>query len=1186
MKTIRFVVLLAPLAWAGIPSNAIYLTNGTGSTVNQPYIISRFFAQGEIRNYPKPSGISQWQADVKTRWPDGTVRHALIAFWKSTENPSFPDTNTDTIPFTDNVNPCHLGDVATCTAAGLDASGMLNFRSGNWGASIVATQASTTFTTDARTMIENGKIHLYWMRGPIVTVAVIEDRTPGAGGGTPASDFGWKCSSVYRYSVDPATDTLTTYDLATGLTPVNHGLIAGQILALGAPGTGPAPLTPHFKGNQFVSSPSGSTLKLSATNGGAAIDFTTTGTGSLYLSGCGGASDYSNATWTPYAPTDPLRPLHPQFILTFFPGWSGVYIEYVMQNGWTTAMQDQRFSLVLKSGASNANTVVSKNPLLDFARTSWVYRAWDGTATVTEFPQSSDIFKGGPTTASYPSTNFKINLGTNYLIYSKLLLQYDPSLTVDPDANPTNLLNDIAAFTVGTRNDPENPFRCSAYDPVNCRSFQRGIANEGGRPELGVLMRWIARFVYSWDPRLLWITMGNGDIAGTIPYHYWESQDRGNTFDSAHTVSSFGRPVSVNSRPTARLVGSFVGMDSSGLSADNVTYVDLIPASLGTVGYGFSSAVAWAPEYSWTDTMHQPALHYWPYMLTGDYYYMEDSFGFYAQYLLNNVAKFRHNDWGIQYTVAPRGYAWGQRNIGMAAAMAPDSPDQYGQNWPEKAYFTEKLYNNLAVIEAWLGLKPGQGNFATTCNADTFNATTETNKHCWALYAHEGKSANNNLWNMPLIGNTGASYSAPINTSIVSMVNNVFMGEYWEWAAAWLAEAGFPTDKMLHYISRFHIEPALSSWPVETERYAIPITFSQPTNTLAQAMNSTTDRTILLSSPMAWPVDPPFPVFLYNGAVHGTTDEWMYVCTVSSDKLTLTVCSTGRAAIQADNDGANKTAKAHAIGDIVAVSGYGPADDRSTMVHSLSQIFSGVTDPHRSPPFVYFTLPEAGYINLAMIGLAYGENAYSAGKSGYDAFKALEGHRRNPAVNGGYDYTRNGGGYNPMLHILPRRDPVLNVRTEVGDTFVILRYKAPSAGRTDAGCTVDATNSGTFVSDNQSGSRDRWFVVTGLTALTPYGGTIHCDADYYNNGAGAGNTAVSYTTSAPLTGTAALTARLGPGPATAYLDYGSTPALGSQVSAECSSGCSLSATVARGLWYYRAARSDGNAGQAQPIIIR
>jgi hypothetical protein len=113
-------------------------------------------------------------------------------------------------------------------------------------------------------------------------------------------------------------------------------------------------------------------------------------------------------------------------------------------------------------------------------------------------------------------------------------------------------------------------------------------------------------------------------------------------------------------------------------------------------------------------------------------------------------------------------------------------------------------------------------------------------------------------------------------------------------------------------------------------------------------------------------------------------------------------------------------------------------------------------------------------------------------------------------------------------------------------------------------------------------------VVTALTASTDYSGTpsiIHCDADYYDIGAGIGNTAVPYSTIAPLSGTATISAHLGTGSATAYLDYGRTPGFGSTVSASCTSGCTLAASVSKGLVYYRTRRPDGNAGPATPILV-
>src|SRR5690242_2526769 len=80
-----FVPLL--LAVAGVataaPSNRITITRHGGDEGAIPFTISRFFARGEIPHYARARLLGQsleTQCDVKTRWPDGSVQHALVSF--------------------------------------------------------------------------------------------------------------------------------------------------------------------------------------------------------------------------------------------------------------------------------------------------------------------------------------------------------------------------------------------------------------------------------------------------------------------------------------------------------------------------------------------------------------------------------------------------------------------------------------------------------------------------------------------------------------------------------------------------------------------------------------------------------------------------------------------------------------------------------------------------------------------------------------------------------------------------------------------------------------------------------------------------------------------------------------------------------------------------------------------------
>ena len=109
-----------------------------------------------------------WQADVKSRWSDNSVRHAIISF-----HVDLPASTTVAVDFENSSSACHLGNLDTCQAAALDGTGMLAMRSGNWTATIEITNGSTQ-TANARTMINAGH-YTYWLKGPVVTQMICED---------------------------------------------------------------------------------------------------------------------------------------------------------------------------------------------------------------------------------------------------------------------------------------------------------------------------------------------------------------------------------------------------------------------------------------------------------------------------------------------------------------------------------------------------------------------------------------------------------------------------------------------------------------------------------------------------------------------------------------------------------------------------------------------------------------------------------------------------------------------------------------------------------------------------------------------------------------------------------------------------------------------------------------------------
>jgi hypothetical protein len=88
------------------------------------------------------------------------------------------------------------------------------------------------------------------------------------------------------------------------------------------------------------------------------------------------------------------------------------------------------------------------------------------------------------------------------------------------------------------------------------------------------------------------------------------------------------------------------------------------------------------------DDAHQPSIAYLPYLLTGDYFFLEE-LQFWAQWnmILANPA-YRETSKGLLKWSQVRGQAWSMRTLGHAAYITPDAD-------PLKKGFADKLRNNI-----------------------------------------------------------------------------------------------------------------------------------------------------------------------------------------------------------------------------------------------------------------------------------------------------------------------------------------------------------------------------------------------------------------------------------------------------------------------------------------------------------
>jgi len=163
------------------------------------------------------------------------------------------------------------------------------------------------------------------------------------------------------------------------------------------------------------------------------------------------------------------------------------------------------------------------------------------------------------------------------------------------------------------------------------------------------------------SPRLKQIVLSGGDLAGSWPIHVRDSRTQ--------------RLLTIDQRPDFRL-------DERGKDRPR-WQPDRKPRPAG------------APRLV-PDCAHQPSLGYVPYLLTGDFYYLEEAY-FRANYcLLAQGPVPRQRDRGLMADQI-RGNAWGLRNIADACWIAPDGD-------PEGPYFQEKIRNNIQfMIEMMYG---------------------------------------------------------------------------------------------------------------------------------------------------------------------------------------------------------------------------------------------------------------------------------------------------------------------------------------------------------------------------------------------------------------------------------------------------------------------------------------------------
>jgi hypothetical protein len=235
-----------------------------------------------------------------------------------------------------------------------------------------------------------------------------------------------------------------------------------------------------------------------------------------------------------------------------------------------------------------------------------------------------------------------------YLIATRALPNYDRSVRVSGKA-----LADLASSFSGEKTEPMGIGLALAYMPTT-----------GARSDIGLLPSWAAAYLLSMDPRAKKATLGTADLAGSWSVHYRDQRT--------------GRPVRLIDYPYMGVVGS-----AADTTNPKTGKPELLPAC---------ARDACKTPYT-QDTAHQPSFAYLPYLVTGDFYYLEE-LEFWAMYNVFSIyTPYRENIKGLIVNGQTRGQAWSLRTLGEAAYIVPDAD-------PLKADFRRILDNNLAWYNA------------------------------------------------------------------------------------------------------------------------------------------------------------------------------------------------------------------------------------------------------------------------------------------------------------------------------------------------------------------------------------------------------------------------------------------------------------------------------------------------------
>jgi hypothetical protein len=178
--TLCFFTIVAS-AQTGVTNSVTVREKAGVTTAQYPVQLARPFLPGEVRNFPQAvvnGAPVTTQADVKGRWGDGSVKHAVLTFYL----PTLAANGSATVTFANQATGNNTGF--------LTKAGMLNNKH-NFDA-VMELSNGAKLTASARSMLNAGAFQ-YWNQGSVTTSVVIADH-----GAARAYDVGFDAKKSFR----------------------------------------------------------------------------------------------------------------------------------------------------------------------------------------------------------------------------------------------------------------------------------------------------------------------------------------------------------------------------------------------------------------------------------------------------------------------------------------------------------------------------------------------------------------------------------------------------------------------------------------------------------------------------------------------------------------------------------------------------------------------------------------------------------------------------------------------------------------------------------------------------------------------------------------------------------------------------------------------------------------------------